>query len=610
MMATVEQWHQQQLISDLDMHFARLIARLSENQSESVLTACLVSKATAEGHTCIDLHQLAGKFLMGTAVPAPVYESWFQALHSSPVVGAPGLFTPLILTASGNVFLHRYWQYEAQLAGDLLERAQPVEAININRLKQQLDTLFPPTAKRIECDWQKVAAAVAAMRRLAIISGGPGTGKTTTVVRILALLMQQSDRPLRIRLAAPTGKAAARMIESIQKAKVSLPVSDTLRAHIPEQAETLHRLLGSRLHTHQFRYHKNNPLPLDVLIVDEASMIDLSMMTRLVKALPQHARLILLGDKDQLSSVEAGSVMRDICLGADHYTEHFRRQLTEATGETIATRPAESAVAARTADSVVLLKESHRFASGSDIGQLAHAVNQGEWAAAMNVLTTGIAGEIHVSQPPVSGITAYLMRQLPTYLETYLQALRAEAPVEQLFMHFERFRVLCALREGPFGVQAVNTLIENHLMEGISKQGPWYHGRPIMIHENNPELGLFNGDVGIAKCNQEGEVQVCFTGQSGEIRGVSPLRLPAHSSAYAMTIHKSQGSEFDHVLIILPDKTVAILSRELLYTGITRARQQVSLLASTKVLEAAIKTPIQRNSGLAQKLADASSDSG
>lgn len=607
MMATIEQWRQQQLLSDLDIHFARLIARLSGNQSESVLTACLVSKATAEGHTCIDLHQLSGKSLMGTSVPAPAYESWFQALQNSPVVGAPGMFTPLILTAAGKVFLHRYWQYEEQLAGDLLERAQTVEAIDISCLKQQLDTLFPPPAKRTGCDWQKVAAAVAALRRLAIISGGPGTGKTTTVVRILALLMQQSDRPLRIRLAAPTGKAAARMIESIQKAKTSLPVSDTLRAHIPEQAETLHRLLGSRLHTNQFRYHENNQLPLDVLIVDEASMIDLSMMTRLVKALPRHARLILLGDKDQLSSVEAGSVMRDICLGAGHYTERFRQQLTEATGEPIVEGPA---VAMCTADSVVLLKESHRFASGSDIGQLANAVNQGEWAVARTLLASGATGEIHVSQPPATGITAYLMRQLPTYLETYLQALRAEAPVEQLFMHFEHFRVLCALREGPFGVQAVNTLIESHLMEGVSKQGPWYHGRPIMIHENNPELGLFNGDVGIAKCDQKGEVHVCFTGQSGEIRKVSPLRLPAHSSAFAMTIHKSQGSEFDHVLIILPDKTVAVLSRELLYTGITRARRQVSLLASTKVLEAAIKTPIQRNSGLAEKLSELFPESG
>ena len=193
MMATIEQWHQQQLLSDLDIHFARLIARLSGNQSESVLTACLVSKATAEGHTCIDLHQLSGKSLMGTSVPAPAYESWFQALQNSPVVGAPGMFTPLILTAAGKVFLHRYWQYEEQLAGDLLERAQTVEAIDISCLKQQLDTLFPPPAKRTGCDWQKVAAAVAALRRLAIISGGPGTGKTTTVVRILALLMQQSE---------------------------------------------------------------------------------------------------------------------------------------------------------------------------------------------------------------------------------------------------------------------------------------------------------------------------------------------------------------------------------------------------------------------------------
>ena len=600
--ALIQNWREQGLLTDLDIQFAQLIGRLSNQSDPVVLAACLLSKMVGEGHSCISLKKIACRPVLGTSMIAPSLGKWLDYLKQSPVVGRAGDFTPLILDQTDKLYLHRYQRSEQQLADELIQRAVTIDGIDEAQLRTQLDALFPRT-EGTDCDWQKVSAGMALTRRLAVISGGPGTGKTTTVVRILALLLQQAGpEPLKIGLAAPTGKAAARMMESILAAKQSLAVSETIRSLIPERAETLHRLLGSRVNTGHFRHDENNPLSLDVLIVDEASMIDLSMMAALMKALPASSRLILLGDKDQLSSVEAGTVLGDICASAGGFSAGYQQQLSRVAGELIT---AELTPSISISDSVVLLQKSHRFDAQSAIGQLARAVNQSNWPAARAVLQKDQSSSVEWLNDGQQTTDQQLLSLLKQNLADYFQLIDEGAEVEQLLTAFDRFRILCAHREGSAGALALNQLIESRMITvPQTDSGEWYHGRPIMISQNDHELGLFNGDIGITVKKQNGDLRVCFPGQDNDHwREVNPLRLPAHSSAYAMTIHKSQGSEFERILLILPEKMSAILSCELLYTGITRAKSKVTLLASEAVLKASVVRRMQRESGLAARLA-------
>ncbi len=602
--ALIQNWREQGLLTDLDVQFAQLIGRLSNQSDPVVLAACLLSKMVGEGHSCISLKKNAGRPVLGTSMIAPSLDEWLDYLKQSPVVGRAGDFAPLILDQTDKLYLHRYQRAEQQLADELIQRAVTIDGIDEAQLRTQLDALFP-SAEGADCDWQKVSAGMALTRRLAVISGGPGTGKTTTVVRILALLLQQAGpEPLKIGLAAPTGKAAARMMESILAAKQSLAVSETIRSLIPERAETLHRLLGSRVNTGHFRHDENNPLSLDVLIVDEASMIDLSMMAALMKALPASSRLILLGDKDQLSSVEAGTVLGDICASAGGFSTGYQQQLSRITGELIT---AELTPSMSISDSVVLLQKSHRFDAQSAIGQLARAVNQSNWPAVRAVLQKDQSGSVEWLNDGQQTTDQQLLSLLKQNLTDYFQLIDEGAEAEQLLAAFDHFRILCAHREGPTGALALNQLIESRMITVPQPDsGEWYHGRPVMISQNDHELGLFNGDIGITVKKQNGDLRVCFPGQNNDHwREVNPLRLPAHSSAYAMTIHKSQGSEFERILLILPEKISAILSCELLYTGITRAKSKVTLLASEAVLKASVVRQMQRESGLSARLASA-----
>ena len=622
MISQIESWREQGLLTDIDVQFAILIGRLADQSDPIILAACLLSKMTGEGHSCVSLKKIAGRPVLGSSIFAPPLDEWLNCLQQSAVVGRAGDFTPLILDQTDKLYLHRYQCAEQQLTDELIRRAVTVDGINEGQLREQLDQLFP-RAEGADCDWQKVSAGMALTRRLVVISGGPGTGKTTTVVRILALLLQQAGADtLKIGLAAPTGKAAARMMESILAAKQSLAVSETIRNLIPERAETLHRLLGSRVNTGRFRHDENNPLSLDVLIVDEASMIDLSMMTALMKALPASSRLILLGDKDQLSSVEAGTVLGDICASAGGFSAGYQQQLSSLTGELIGTelvaaeRSATETVPTSISDSVVLLQKSHRFDAQSAIGQLARAVNNSDWngrAGMRAILQSDQSTSVVWLNERQQATGQPLLSLLNKYLADYFQLINERADVEKLLTVFDRFRILCAHREGSAGALALNQLIESRLIPASfsgqsSNTEAWYHGRPIMISQNDHELGLFNGDIGIAVKKQNGDLRVCFPSLDTNLdvtrgwREVNPLRLPAHNSAYAMTIHKSQGSEFEHVLLMLPEKISAILSSELLYTGITRAKSKVTLVANETVLKASVTRRTQRESGLANRL--------
>ncbi|OAN14036.1 exodeoxyribonuclease V subunit alpha [Photobacterium jeanii] len=601
----------------------------------------------------------------------PDITTWPQLLADLPVVSSGDLATPLVLTAP-RLYLHRYWHYEQVVANKLTHAAQFHQPAPT--MAKVLDDLFPRTYGYLfealaklkaegndnaeirqdqVCDkldivnsaaldwaavdavltqaeqigdlaaldklvptsvclnWQKVAAAMALTRQFAVISGGPGTGKTTTVAKLLAALVMEANlasdhEAPTIKLVAPTGKAAARLTESIGSAVKSLPVESDIKALIPTQSSTIHRLLGAIPNSVDFRHHRDNPLHLDVLVVDEASMIDLPMMARLLDALPPHAKLILLGDKDQLASVEAGAVLGDICDFIDQgYSSAQAQQLSMLTGYHL---PAGAAATSVIADSLCMLRKSYRFHAKSGIGQLAKAINSGKSALVDKVWQQGFAD---IRQYPLSADNYQTMIKMTVnFYRDYLDLIEQQASPSEVLNAFAQVRLLCALREGDFGVTGLNQRIERGL-ERVGKistsEDTWYLGRPVMITRNDHGLGLYNGDIGIAmyEPSEPGvkpRLRVYFEMPDGSIYGVLPSRLPEHDTAYAMTIHKSQGSEFADTLMVLPNEYSPILTRELVYTGVTRAKARLHFFAQPDVVSRAVRICTDRASGLAQLL--------
>jgi exodeoxyribonuclease V alpha subunit len=554
-----------------------------------------------------------------------------KQLAGSPVVGRPGEFKPLILDGQNRLYLQRYWQYEAELAATIVrlegdttkseeraphpdplpigsadaerEKHSPRHDVETHQLKVSLAAHFPSGGAE-EMDWQMVAAVAALRRRLCIISGGPGTGKTRTVVVLLALLLEQNPA-LRIALAAPTGKAAARLQESVKNARATLPCAPAIQDLLPTEAGTIHRLLGTVPDSAYFRHDAANPLPFDVIVVDEASMVDLALMAKLVSAIPPSARLILLGDKDQLASVEAGAVLADLCNGASRraYSPAFAKELKEMTG-LILPADAVSGQAAGLADCIVELRRNYRFGEQSEIHRLSQAVNAGDAEAVVKSLRE--AGENSAAPvvwrqlPAPSQLKQFLK---PLALSRFKEFLQSPDPAEAL-RAFARFRILCALRHGPYGVEQLNAVVEDILAEAgwIRPDGRFYAGRPVMIVRNDYNLKLFNGDIGVLRRNAAGELRAYFAGPDQALREVMPLRLPEHETAFALTVHKSQGSEFERVLLMLPREDSLVLSRELVYTGLTRASRAVALWSSLEILTAAVRRNIRRRSGLRDAL--------
>ncbi|EDL6698850.1 exodeoxyribonuclease V subunit alpha [Salmonella enterica] len=589
----------QKLLRPIDAQFALTVA--GNDDPAVTLAAALLSHDAGEGHVCLPLsrlmlteeaHPLLVAWISETATPI----DWKKRLLASAAVSCGDSPAPLILCGD-RLYLNRMWCNERTVARFFNEVNQAID-VDEAQLSRILDALFPTTD---EVNWQKVAAAVALTRRISVISGGPGTGKTTTVAKLLAALIQMADgERCRIRLAAPTGKAAARLTESLGAALRQLPLTDAQKKRIPEDASTLHRLLGAQPGSQRLRHHAGNPLHLDVLVVDEASMIDLPMMSRLIDALPPHGRVIFLGDRDQLASVEAGAVLGDICAYVNAgFTAERARQLSRLTGCAIPAGAGTQAASLR--DSLCLLQKSYRFGSDSGIGKLATAINCGDRSAIQAVFQQGFS-DIEKRTLQSSDDYAGMLDEALAGYGRYLRLLHEKATPEAILQAFNEYQLLCALREGPFGVGGLNDRIEQAMVQQRKihrhPHSRWYEGRPVMIARNDSALGLFNGDIGIALDRGQG-LRVWFAMPDGAIKSVQPSRLPEHDTTWAMTVHKSQGSEFDHAALILPSQRSPVVTRELVYTAVTRARRRLSLYADERILAGAIVTRTERRSGLA-----------
>ncbi len=582
------------------------LARLEGGADDAVLlAAALASQAAAEGHVCIDLSRLAAAEIGsgdGTAQdPAcPPLSAWLPKLEASPLVGGPGAWRPLILDRRHFLYLRRFHRDEQMIAAHLFRRGRASVALAVKKAWLELLRRYFPAVQPGETDWQAAAAVIALMRRLCIISGAPGTGKTTTAARIIALLIAVYDhQPLQFALCAPTGKAAARLGDALRAAAVDLPGIQADRHHFPTEAATIHRLLGYR--RNRFVFNADNPLPADVVVVDEASMIDLALMARLLEAVPANARLIILGDHHQLSSVEAGAVMGDICQGAarNGTATDIQSVLQNLKPEQALENESVAHLAPPLSDNVVVLERNYRFDDKAGIGGLVKAINEGHLKKIKSLLGTS-GSEIQWIQAP-SG-AGERQRLQGVVVDGYRPVFEARS-AEEALVALEGFMVLGALTGGPWGTDRLNQWIESlGRREGWFEAGnAWYPGRPVMIRRNDYRTGLFNGDVGVVWHEHvQGETQprIWFRSPEGPLRSFAPPQLPEHQTAFALTVHKSQGSEYRRVVLTLPEKDNPVLSRELLYTGLSRAREQIWLVADESVLDLTVNRRIDRTSGL------------
>lgn len=609
-----------------------LVTFFREQQQLPAALALLIGQcsfALSAGHLCLPLKRMPQQSEQDWQALMALYPALFQLEQDN---NQPFVY------ANTALYMRRYFSYQQQIAWYLQqssERSQQLrQAINPALLNQLLEPLFPATAAtQAEPDWQRLSCAIAASSSFSVITGGPGTGKTTTVVKLLLVLQQlqqqQGAAPLTIQLAAPTGKAAVRLRSSIRNTLVKLPASAEIKSQVPTDVSTLHKLLGARAQSRQFKQNELEPLALDLLVVDEASMLDVELMAALLSALPAHARLILLGDKDQLASVEAGALMAELCQWAEqgHYwpaTVAWLNQLSSAAiPEHLISQQGKALE-----QQIGMLRVSHRFDPQSGIAKLATAVNSGQSAEVAEICQAGYADLQYLEQAELKQLKHFVLTgqgksQLKDaagfqfYLATVAQgpALDAEETqidrwAQQVLTDFSAFQLLCAVRQGPFGVEQVNLSVETMLHQaGLIQHSSqpstrqvslWYAGRPVMVTQNDYALGLMNGDVGICLARPyQGKwiLAVAFASEdsSKAVRWVLPSRLQQVETAYAITVHKSQGSEFRHAVLVLPDQFSPVLTRELIYTGITRAAKLFSLVcAKADLLSLAIEQKVQR----------------
>lgn len=675
LLGILDEWVSAGWLRSIDRAVAGLVLSHAPDISPlALLSLVLASHQAGQGHVCLDMNvclveaesalripsgdwrgndiQAAPRMTPTDLLHGLTLHDWLAALDACPGVilqspkslipylsinesSTPEQSKPPFVREGGLLYLRRYWQQEQGIVAALRSRLSP-HALPVEPIRQILDTLFPSSV--VEPDWQKIACAVAIRQRFALITGGPGTGKTTTVVKFLMLVQMQALAaglpPRRIRLCAPTGKAAARLRQSIlgQMDALLAPFDAAfpgLRQALPDTVDTVHRLIGMRPNQTHPVYRAENPLPADVVVVDEASMIGVELMAKLLAALDETTQLVLLGDKDQLASVEPGAVLGELSsmIQLDAYTAETRDWVAATTGQLL---PASEStgVELALAQAAVQLQHSYRFDSTSDIGALARCVNAGDAPGALTLLRA------HAEQASVQLVAddaghqplrRIVQESLAPWLATLNEPISVENQTERalaVFAAHNRTQVLSALRHGPYGVTGLNRWIEDMLRRSgaLSVTGEWYVGRPIMVTRNDPALRLANGEIGITLPYVDPEspqsqptLRVAFLNEITEkgespIRWVVPGRLTACETAFALTVHKAQGSEFDHSVLVLPATPNAVLTRELIYTAITRARQRFTLVTAAtdttfSVLRQGISRRVQRSGQLGAKLA-------
>ncbi|MFH2046252.1 MAG: exodeoxyribonuclease V subunit alpha [Pseudomonadota bacterium] len=604
----IKSLYNKNIFTNIDLHFAKFINELENaDDSDLFLAAALVSNAAGNGDVCLDLKAFAGKVILEKGedykrLACPLLDIWIEKLKITNVVGKPGDYRPLILDDKNRLYLHKFWYYENTLSKAIKNKADdditwPDTKLDENHVRKLLDKYFPDVAgERINL--QKLASLVCVYKRLCIMSGGPGTGKTTAIGKILAVLIEvESGDKQKIYLCAPTGKAAAKLSESIRNTKKNIDCSDEIKNLIPQDAYTIHRMLKTISRSSGFHYNADNKLPADIVVIDEASMVDLALLAKLVEALPDDARLILAGDKDQLASVQAGSVLGDICNRSDitgYPIKSYKKLYAEIQDNMDVISDKNSLN-----DCIVVLKKNYRFSEDSRIGRLSVAVNKGEAEYAIEILKEknddGICWEEANNQKELYRVLEEKI------IEGYSSYLNIDDPISALNL-LGCFKILCAVNSGPFGIDGINSLAESVLRKKrlIDISSQWYRGRPVLIKENSYNLGLFNGDMGLIMParDEDDNLYAYFDSNMEAKRKFKPGILPKHETAYAMTVHKSQGSEFDNVVVVLPEKDYPVLTRELIYTGITRTTGKLTIVGTESILRTAILRKTQRTSGL------------
>ena len=615
------------VLSAADVHVACTLAGLAGGADELVqLAVALAVRAPRLGHVFVDLATVrdtaaveSDEVVDLSELPWPPAAPWLDAVGRAPRLVAIGdqedeAARPLRLVGS-RLYLDRYWREERQIAADLLSSSDGLAAgVDTSVLAEGIGRLFRERDDHL----QRCAAACSVLRRLSVIAGGPGTGKTTTVARVAALLYEQFAAaglpvPL-IALTAFTGKASARLQELVHSEAAQLEVDEALRAWLLElPASTIHRLLGRRPGSHaQFLHNRSNCLPHDVVIVDETSMVSLSLMARLLDAVRPDARVVLVGDPGQLTAIEAGAVLRDI-VGPSaeglHMSASMRGLLSAAVGSDVVA--AEPSAGVTVGDGIVVLERVHRFGEG--IAALAEAIRRGDGSGAVSALRSGPSAEVSWVPVDVAGgdddsvdvdaALTGLRTVAATASGAVVDAARAGDAVGALHA-LSAFRLLCAHRRGPHGVATWTAQIERWLaaeLKAFSAAERDYPGRPLLVTRNDYELGLYNGDTGVVVAAGNERLTAAFE-RGSEIVSFTPTRLDAVETVYAMTIHKSQGSQFDTAAVILPDPGSRILTRELLYTAVTRARERLILIGTEEMVRAAVARPVARASGLRERL--------
>lgn len=583
------------VISVLELEFVRFLKQIEPEVKQDVLlaaAACIF--AQQKGHVCLDFSDWKDEYLFDDSkseikLTDSLKKDWNEALQESSLVSSGNELQPLVVEGS-RLYLHRYWKYEEELCAWMKQKAAVRFELE-DEHKKALQSVLPPAKDLFEVNWQHVAVQLSFLKDLLVISGGPGTGKTFTVLNIIAAQAQaHSKQDFRIALAAPTGKAARRLSESIERGKKNINSEDLSGINIPDSALTVHKLLGSDFRGSTFKFNEKNHLPYDLVVVDEASMLDINMWVRLIRAIGPKTKLIVLGDKDQLASVEAGSILGDICGGENTFSEAVASSIRELQGIDIPVGDSTSAIN----DCILFLTKSYRFGKNSGIQKFAEAVNASDADLAISVLKDDRLDGLSWVEPDSMAIEEVFKTFVYEHYQSYSQL-----PEEQRLAASHKKKILCALRKGPFGVEYMNERAERLIRrnEKLLDTREWYDGRIVMATRNDSLLKVRNGEIGIYQ--KKGEV-IEFEGDR-PVR-VSAARLKDYEPAFALTIHKSQGSEFDETVIILPNQVNTILSKEILYTAVTRARLNTLIIVKEEILRRIIERTVSRKSGVKQKI--------